>query len=256
MTGYNLCVVFFFFYMWNICIISDLKKTVIFLLKSKDISDAHQCINLRLPFFKLKSRFSLTSFHTVADSCFWYSEYVDVSVNKRCRKNVWGCSCWPGSEKARRQINRTVGALGGIKTAPWWLYKTPIALWTNLKGVGGQTSITAWSYSIKMRNGRQLGGSNELGNGRQGWPIRTSLLSRLFFPLPLPLPRIISAQQWDTMLNYSHLCLLGSGGKLLGDVGSGYIWCLRKLLMKWPITQTSWNMNALCLCSGWKPYNS
>lgn len=36
-----------------------------------------------------------------------------------------------------------------------------------------------------MRNGRQLGGSNELGNGRQGWPIRTSLLSRLFSPPPL-----------------------------------------------------------------------
>lgn len=40
-----------------------------------------------------------------------------------------------------------------------------------------------------MRNGRQLGGSNELGNGRQGWPIRTSLLSRLFFPPPPPLTK-------------------------------------------------------------------
>lgn len=26
-----------------------------------------------------------------------------------------------------------------------------------------------------------MGRSNELGNGRQGWPIRTSLLSRPFF---------------------------------------------------------------------------
>lgn len=46
---------------------------------------------------------------------------------------------------------------------------------------------------------RQLDGSNELGNGRQGWPIRESLLSRLF-----PSLRTISVPHSDTLLNWKY----------------------------------------------------
>lgn len=78
-----------------------------------------------------------------------------------------------------------------------------------------------------MRNGRQLGGSNELGNGRQGRPIRTSLLSRL------PLPPLTKDYFSTAVRHYAELFTSVSAGirrKATGGCGVKLHLMLKKTL--------------------------
>lgn len=88
------------------------------------------------------------------------------------------------------------------------------------KAVGGGAGP---SGAHRVSDGRQLGGSNELVNGRQSRPIRTSLLSRRGFLRPPPLVQDYFSA---AVKHFAELLTrVGIGEQLQQDVERSYVCC-------------------------------